>query len=65
MAEQNPRPDWSKAVRGRHVDKGERATALMRMLDDDLAKDFPSSESVNAALRQLLEIRATLRKKSA
>jgi hypothetical protein len=39
--------------------------SLTRMLDDDIAKSFPDSVSVNDALRQLLAIRATLRKKSA
>jgi hypothetical protein len=59
------RPDWSKAVRGKHLKKGKLASSLMRMLDEELAKSFPDSESVNDALRQLLVIRAALRKKSA
>jgi hypothetical protein len=64
MAE-NVRPDWSKATRGRHVKKGKDASALLRILEADLAKAFPDSASVNDGLRQLLAIRAALRKKSA
>jgi uncharacterized DUF497 family protein len=48
--------DWSKARRNPYV-RGRRA----RVLDADLAKAFPDSSSVNAALRELLAVRAVVR----
>jgi hypothetical protein len=39
--------------------RGRRA----RVLDADLAKAFPDSSSVNAALRELLAVRAVVRPK--
>jgi hypothetical protein len=48
--------DWSKARRNPYV-RGRRA----RVLDADLAKAFPDSASVNAALRELLAVRAVIR----
>jgi hypothetical protein len=50
--------DWSKARRNPYV-RGRRA----RVLDADLAKAFPDSSSVNAALRELLAVRAVVRPK--
>ena len=50
--------DWSKARRNPYV-RGRRA----RVLDADLAKAFPDSTSVNAALRELLAVRAVTRPK--
>jgi len=48
--------DWSKARRNPYA-RGRRA----RVLDADLAKAFPDSTSVNAALRELLAVRAVVR----
>lgn len=56
------RYDWSRAVRGRHAAKAARATALLRMLDPELAARFPDSGAVNAALRALLAVQAALPK---
>jgi hypothetical protein len=50
--------DWSRARRNPYV-RGRRA----RILDGDLAKAFPDSASVNAALRELLAVRAVVRPK--
>jgi hypothetical protein len=50
--------DWSKTRRNPYV-RGRRA----RILDAVLAKAFPDSASVNAALRELLAVRAVVRPK--
>ena len=50
--------DWSKARRNPYV-RGR----LARVLDADLAKEFPDSSSVNTALRELLAVRAVVRPK--
>jgi hypothetical protein len=51
-----PEYDFSNAVVGKYAERYKRGTNLAR-LHQDLAKDFPTSESVNAALRELLHIR--------
>jgi hypothetical protein len=50
--------DWSNARRSPYT-RGRRA----RVLDADLAKAFPDSTSVNAALRESLAVRAVTRPK--
>jgi hypothetical protein len=45
--------DWSRARRGYWAGRLHRGTA--RHLEPDLAKAFPDDESVNAALRVVLE----------
>jgi hypothetical protein len=50
--------DWSKARRNPYA-RGRRA----RILDVDLAKAFPDSSTVNAALRELVAVRAVVRPK--
>jgi hypothetical protein len=50
--------DWSTARRNPYL-RGRRA----RILDAELAKAFPDSSSVNAALRELLAVRAVVRPK--
>jgi len=50
------RYDWSKATRGRLAAKAARASALLRILDPELAAHFPDSRSVNEALRALLAL---------
>lgn len=54
------RYDWSRAVRGRYSAKAGKATALLRMLDPELASLFPDSGSVNTALRATLALQAAL-----
>lgn len=54
------RYDWSKAVRGKYAAKAAKASALLRILDPQLARRFPDSSSVNRALRMLLELEAAL-----
>ena len=56
------RYDWSQAVRGRYTAKATKATALLRMLEPELATRFPDSGSVNAALRAMLALQAALPK---
>jgi hypothetical protein len=50
------RYDWSKASRGRLASKAAKASALLRILDAELAAHFPDSRSVNEALRALLAL---------
>lgn len=64
------RYDWSKATRGRLATKAAKASALLRLLDADLAAHFPDSRSVNEASRALLALdealpRRRLRKRQA
>ena len=54
------RYDWTRAERGRYAAKAAKATALLRILDPELAARFPDSGSVNAALRAMLAIQAAL-----
>ena len=46
--------DFSKGVRGKYAKQYAEGTNLV-LLDPDVAKKFPDSESVNKALRQFLE----------
>jgi hypothetical protein len=50
--------DFSGAVRGKHHLQYKAGTNLV-LLDPDLVKAFPDSESVNRALRLLLDIAKT------
>lgn len=50
------RYDWSKATRGKYAAKAAKASALLRLLDPELARRFPDSPAVNAALRRLLTL---------
>ncbi|TFG96678.1 MAG: hypothetical protein E4H11_03040 [Myxococcales bacterium] len=54
------RYDWSKAVRGKYAAKAAKASALLRILDPQLARRFPDSRSVNLALHLLLELEDVL-----
>ena len=54
------RYDWSKAVRGKYTAKAAKASALVRILEPQLARRFPDSRSVNQALRVLLELEHAL-----
>lgn len=46
--------DFRGGIRGRHYRKLREEGAVVR-LDPDVAQRFPTSESVNAALRALVE----------
>jgi hypothetical protein len=50
-----PEYDFSGGVRGKYAAKYARGTNVV-LLDPELASAFPDSESVNDALRALLEI---------
>jgi hypothetical protein len=50
------RYDWSKATRGRLASKAGKASALIRILDVELAARFPDSRTVNDALRALVAL---------
>lgn len=45
--------DFSKGIRGKYAKRYREGTNLV-LLEPDLAKAFPDSRSVNAALRELL-----------
>jgi len=49
--------DWSKATRGRLAKRIAAEGSNLRALDDELARAFPDSASVNAALHAVLAIR--------
>jgi hypothetical protein len=51
-----PEYDFSNAVVGKCAERYKHGTNLAR-LDPDLAKEFPTSASVNEALREVLRIR--------
>ena len=46
--------DFSKGVRGKYAKSYAEGTNVV-LLDPEVAKAFPTSESVNKALRQILE----------
>jgi len=54
------RYDWSKATRGKYAAKAAKASALLRILEPELAHRFPDSRSVNAALRALSALQEVL-----
>jgi hypothetical protein len=49
------RYDWSRATRGKYAAKAAKASALLRVLEPELARRFPDSRAVNAALRRVLD----------
>jgi hypothetical protein len=49
--------DFTNGVRGKYADKYHRETNVV-VLDPDIAKLFPNSESVNQALRSLHAIQS-------
>jgi hypothetical protein len=57
------RYDWSRATRGRLARRAQKASALLRILEADLAARFPDSKSVNEALRALMGLEAALPKR--
>jgi hypothetical protein len=56
---EDERFDWENATRGKHAKKAAKVGASIRLLEDDVAKAFPDSASVNHALRMLLALRET------
>ena len=53
--------DYSKAVRGKYYKRLLKEGSNVVVLERDIAKAFPSSASVNEALRSLLKSRRTRR----
>jgi hypothetical protein len=53
--------DFSEAVRGRHHRAYREGTNVV-LLEPDVAQAFPSSESVNRALRMILETSAEVQR---
>jgi len=49
------RKDLGEGVRGKHL-KAYRAGTDIVLLNDDVAKVFPTEESVNRALRSLIDV---------
>ena len=47
--------DFSKGIRGKYAKKYAEGCNVI-ILDPDVAKEFPDSESVNEALRYLIQI---------
>lgn len=58
--EMRPEYDFSGGKRGRYAKRYSAGTNLV-LLDPDVAKSFPDSESVNAALRILAKAAETRR----
>jgi len=50
-----PEYDFSQGVRGKHYQAFREGTNIV-LLDEDVAKIFKDSESVNRALRMLLDL---------
>ena len=50
--------DFSRAVRGKHHASYKAGTNVV-LLEDDVARAFPDSSSVNRALRAILEVAKT------
>lgn len=48
------RYDWSKAKRGRHLERARRSLAPV-LLDPELVAYFESAEAINAALRAIVD----------
>jgi hypothetical protein len=49
-----PEYDFSRGVRGKYYERFRRSSNVV-VLDPDVAKAFPNSEAVNAALRSLAD----------
>ena len=54
--------DYTKAVRGKYYRRLIKEGANVAVLDPDVANAFRDSESVNAALRSLLEVSEATRR---
>jgi hypothetical protein len=62
--EMRPHYDFSKGVRGKYAGRPAR-TAIVVVLDSDVAKVFKTSDAVNSALRALVAIVKPKKSKSA
>jgi hypothetical protein len=51
-----PEYDFSEAMPNKYAERYRRGTNIV-VIDDDLREDFPNTEAVNDALRELLRIR--------
>ena len=51
------REDLSEGVRGKYYEQYKKGTNIA-VLEPDIAKEFPNSEAVNDALREVLKQRA-------
>ncbi len=49
------RADLGRGIRGKHLESYRKGTNLV-LLSPDVAKAFPTAESVNDALRSLIEV---------
>ena len=62
------RYDWSKATRGRFAQRfasrSRKPPVAVRILDDELVGAFPDSDSVNRALRALVDAARVTRRGS-
>lgn len=62
------RYDWSKATRGRFAERfagrSRKPPMAVRVIDDDLIAAFPDSDSVNRALRALVDAARASRRPS-
>jgi len=58
-----PEYDFSKGVRGKHYRAYQEGTNIV-LLEPDIAKVFKDSESVNHALRMLMELAGSELKKN-
>ena len=54
--EMRPHYDFSNAVQGKYADRFVQGTNLV-LIQPDVAKEFPDSQSVNEALRSLVKSR--------
>lgn len=54
------RYDWTKAKRGRHLERARRSLAPV-LLDPELVAHFESTEAINAALRAIVDAASHVR----
>ncbi len=62
-SEMQPEYDFSKGIRGKHYRAYQEGTNII-FLEPDIAKVFKDSESVNHALRMLMELAGSELKKN-
>ena len=62
-SEMQPEYDFSKGVRGKHYRASQEGSNVV-FLEPDIAKIFKGSESVNHALRMLMELAGSELKKN-
>ncbi len=62
-SDMQPEYDFSKGIRGKHYRAYQEGTNIV-LLEPDIAKVFKDSESVNHALRMLMELAGSELKKN-